>query len=377
MCYDEGVLQAYLDGEATTEEKHLVEKHLAACSSCRGVLKQLEENNNFVSLQMTTYKKQFERMEPVVDSGSVLQLCKGNKNKKGVFALLGRYKKLAVAAAAAACIGVMFSFAPVRSAAADFLTLFRVQKVETSSISVEELNQIQQVFYNESAKLDIDNFGSVENKQTGEQRQVKWEEAASFLSFDPRQPSYMPDGLAFNPSLSVEPANKIEFTLNVKNVNTVIEHLGGQYPLPAALEGRSFGLNFHEVLQAHADAGQGDTYRNLRLLQTRSPEVTVPENVDVTAVRKAILEMPMIPNETKQKLASLSDWQNTLYIPSPDSGTAEELTINGSSGVFIKEDWGNGRKHSLLIWQDSGVLFVIDGTNLERGEIVKVAESLK
>jgi len=377
MCYEEGVLQAYLDGEVPAEEKRLIESHLAACSQCRGVLKHLEENNNFVSLQMTTYKKQFERLGPIADSGSALQLCKRNKKNKGVFALLGRYKKLAVAAAAVVCVGAMFSFAPVRSAAAEFLTLFRVQKVETSSISIEELNQIQQVFYNASAKLDIDNFGSVENKQTGEQRQVSWEEAANFLSFEPQQPSYMPDGLDFNQTLSVEPANTIKFTLNVKNVNTVIEHLGGQYPLPAALEGRSFGLNFHEALQAYADAGQGDTYRNLRLVQTRSPEVTVPDNVDVADVRKAILEMPMIPNETKQKLASLSDWQNTLYIPSPDSGTAEELTINGSSGVFIKEDWGNSRKHSLLIWQDGGVLFVIDGTNLERGEIVKVAESLK
>ncbi len=377
MCYDEGALQAYLDGETTAEEKRLVEAHLAACSCCRDNLKRLEENNNFVSLQMTTYRKQFERMEPIVDSGSVLQICKGNKENRGVLALLEKYKKVAVAAAAVACIGAMFSLAPVRSAAADFLTLFRVQKVETASISVEELNQIQQVFYNASAKMNIDKFGAVEKKQTGEQRQVKWEEAASYLSFEPRRPSYMPDGLEFNPSLSVEPASTVEFTLNVKNVNAVIEHLGGQYPLPADLEGRSFGLNFHEALLAYADAGEGDNYRNLRFIQTRSPEVTVPDNVDVTAVRKAILEMPMIPYETKQKLASLDDWQNTLYVPRPENGTAEEVTVNGSGGVFIEEDWGNSRNHNLLIWQDGGLFYILEAANVDSSEMIKVAESLK
>lgn len=48
--------------------------------------------------------------------------------KKGVFDMVQKYRKLAGAVAAAACLGILFSFAPVRTWAAQFLTLFRVQK---------------------------------------------------------------------------------------------------------------------------------------------------------------------------------------------------------------------------------------------------------
>lgn len=377
MCFDEGMLQAYLDGETTIAEKQQIDNHLATCSRCKLVLSNLEENNNFVNLHLTTYKKQLDRLEPAVDSSSIAGQRPKHNREKGVFVLFNRYKKLASAVAAVACLGILFSFAPVRSAAAQFLTIFRMQKVETMSVSVTDLNRIEQAFYNQSTNLDIDNFGKIENRQTGEYREVSRDEIDQVLDFKPKMPSYLPDSFRLRQDMSVRPANKVKFTLNVKNVNAVIKHLGGKYLLPGDLDGKSFTLSFYQSLKLYADYSQGETHKSLSLLQTPSPEVRVPEGIDVDAVRKAILELPVIPEETKRKLASLKNWHNTLYVPQPSRGTTEQIAINGSSGVIIKETEGSGHGRIILMWQSDGLFFILEGSNLESSELLKVAESLK
>jgi len=102
---------------------------------------------------LTTYKRQIDRIEPVLDSKFANGPDREHHIKtKGVFGLLRAYRKLAAAVAAVAFLGILLSFAPVRAVAAQFLTLFRVQKIETVGISAEDLNRIQRAFYDQSGK---------------------------------------------------------------------------------------------------------------------------------------------------------------------------------------------------------------------------------
>lgn len=117
--------------------------------------------------------------------------------------------------------------------------------------------------------------------------------------------------------------------------------------------------------------------RYLNLIQTPSPEIKLPEGVNVDEVRKAILDLPVIPPEVKQKLAALKDWQNTLYVPQPQNGTTEEVSVNGAGGVIIKEKLGDGRYYYTLIWQKDGMLYIMNGNNISADEMLKSANSLE
>jgi hypothetical protein len=242
---------------------------------------------------------------------------------------------------------------------------------------MEELNRIQQAFYDKSTQLNIDNFGKVESAQTGEQQQVRLEEAGEYLGFTPVLPSYLPDGLEFSRDLTLYPASKVDLTLNVNNVNTVIKSLGGEHLLPENLDGKLFTLSFPQSLLASAGSGEGKDYRSVSFIQTRSPEIQVPDNTDVNEVRKAILDLPIIPEETKRKLASLENWQDTLYVPQPENGTTEEVDINGAGGVIVSENRGSGAGQSILMWQDNGFIYIVEGHNVAGEELIKTAQSLK
>lgn len=377
MCFDEGTLQAYLDGEVTKDEKQHMENHLAGCSRCQALLKELADNSAFVDLHLTTYKKHLDRLEPAAGYHGEVSKNENHQQKKGVLAMIARYKKLAGAVAVVALLGISLSFAPVRTVAAQLLTLFRVEKIETTGISIDDLNQIQQAFYNNGTKMNIENFGKITNERTGNSTQVSWEEAQKALSFKPLKPSYLPDKLKMQPFYGLDPTTNINFTLNVKNVNAIISELGGKHLLPDGLEGKTFTLSIPQALQFSASGGEGRDTKHLNLIQAPSPEIKLPEGVNVDEVRKAILDLPVIPPEVKQKLAALKDWQNTLYVPQPKNGTTEEITVNGGSGVLVKEKWSDDRYNHTLIWQKDGMLYIMHGNNISADEITKIANSLE
>jgi hypothetical protein len=52
MCYDRGILQAYLDGELSGSALDSVREHVAVCRACAAVLGELEQNAAFVDSRL-------------------------------------------------------------------------------------------------------------------------------------------------------------------------------------------------------------------------------------------------------------------------------------------------------------------------------------
>ncbi len=382
MCYDEGTLQAYYDSELDPEEALAIKVHLDQCPRCLERLVEIEQNASFAALHLTTYKKQLDRIEPL--SGCYVpeqeQAPSGARKifrEKGVLTMLRKYKKIASVAAVAACLGVALSFAPVRTVAAEILTMFRVQNVESAGISFQDLNQIQQAFRKQGAKLDLQNLGKVENEYIGNHRQISWDDAQKDLPFQPVKPAYLPEGLQFNDLYDIQPGLKVNFALDVDNVNNLVEQLGGKHMLPEALDAKKFTLTINESLQCSTGRVENNGGKYINVIQTTSPEMNLPEGVDVDEVRKAILDLPIIPADVQQKLAALKDWQNTLYVPQPANGSTEEVDINGAKGVLVKENGENNNYRYSLMWQKDGVLYIVDGNNVGSEELMKVANSMK
>lgn len=67
-------------------------------------------------------------------------------------------------------IGLSFTSSSVRAAASDFLTLFRVEKMQTVTINPQDLRSIERAFREKGLSLNIENFGKVTNNGVGERR---------------------------------------------------------------------------------------------------------------------------------------------------------------------------------------------------------------
>lgn len=364
-CYDEGTLLAYLDGEVAAVEAGEIKRHLVGCDQCRQSLADLEKDRAFVNDRLALYAR------AVAQRRSALR-----ENEKGVLNMLGKYRYWAGAAVAAG-LAVSLSFGPVRAVAQEFLTIFRVEKVETVAIDPQKLEQVQRVFWEKNGKplhINIENFGTVSNNGKGTQKNIGLAEAEKTADFDFKVPGWLPFQPDKSPEVNVDGAQELYFKLKVKNVNNLLEGLGSQTLLPESLDGKTFTWVKPDIysFSYHQAGATQKEWKNLHILQSRSPELKVPADVNVIQLRQAILNLPAIPEEIRKQLASIEDWENTLVIPDT-GGLTRKLTVNGAEGVFVsrKNVWYN-----TLIWQKDGVITILDG-NLTQEQLLRVAESMR
>ena len=74
----------------------------------------------------------------------------------------------------------------------------------------------------------------------------------------------------------------------------------------------------------------------------------MPEGVDLEQVRQAKLDLPMLPDAIRSKLAGIGDWRQPLPIPA-NADQARSLIILGQEAVLSANDHGRS-----LIWLQDG-----------------------
>ncbi|OAT79951.1 anti-sigma factor family protein [Desulfotomaculum copahuensis] len=447
MCPDEGKLQAYLDGELTAGDAPAVETHLASCPRCRRRLVVLAENSRFASDHLIPYLCSRERkntgparagLETMLDGrpgqtggnaganagADCMALITPNtvlrsggaapdrispappgrrKNIRGVMNNMGKYKKWAVAAGLVLALSVAMSFSSVRSFAGELLTIFRVEQVQAVTINPQDMAQLQRAFENGNGRVDVNNLGRFE--VTGKpqmERDVTLAAAQMAAGFPVRLPA-APAGYG-PPRLAVQSGSTVKLTLDTERANSLLKSLGSKQLLPDSLNGRTFSMQVPAgvVAEYPSTGGRGES---LIVAQGRSPELSVPPGTDVEAVRRALLAIPALPENLRQQLAAVSDWQHTLLVPVPQ-GSAQQVQVNGVQGIFIKPAAANsepGNKEtvgspfvsthsyrpdspqyrskdvsaSALIWQHNGMVYAIGGPRLNQTEALNLAAQMK
>lgn len=156
------------------------------------------------------------------------------------------------------------------------------------------------------------------------------------------------------------------------NVNQVLKSFGSEKLLPKSIDGSTFKLNMPRFvnLQYNLNGNKVD------IVQTKAPELVVPDGVNVDDIYNSMIEMPLIPENIQRQLKSIKDWKNTLYVPVMESNM-EEVDINGSKGFvhFYSNPEGNMSRSS-IVWYDNGVIRTIQG-QMTKDEVIKLARSLK
>lgn len=256
--------------------------------------------------------------------------------------------------------GLLFSFPAVRAAASDFLGLFRVQKFAAISVSPAQLALLE----------EIANEGLYPGELTLIQEPAPLAQPESV-----REASLMSDtrlrvpGLLGRPQdIAVQSGAQGTLVVDLASARTLMEMAGADPALlPDSLDGAAIDVTTHAAVAMHWES------EDLFFLQSNSPEVNYPADVNPALIGEALLQvLGMAPDEAR-RLANNIDWTSTLVLPVPtDFATFSEVRIDGTTGLALQAVDGRG---ATIIWQQNGILYMLGGdTDIE--SLLRIANSL-
>ncbi|MBC9784628.1 DUF4367 domain-containing protein [Heliobacterium chlorum] len=373
-CPDRGTWQAYVDAEVTADEKKQLQAHLTQCPPCLTVVEELSQLESWTSLRLEIYESHAKSTEVTPDGTvkwdrRVVDTKAYSTDKSlGGRRIMQHWKKWAGAVAAGVLLASSLTIAPVQQAMADFLSLFRVQKIQMIKVSPDDMEQMAKAVKTQVGEVNLQQFGKAEIVKKSEEIQVKMAEAQNKLPFSVKKPAFVPDGYHAPEQVSVLSEGEAQFSLDVEQVNNLLKGFGATTLLPENLSGKSFDIRIPAGMRAVYNDREGR--RGMTVSLFSSPELTVPEGVDPHRLRSALLDFPLLPEDLRTQLAAIEDWQNTLVIPDTGENT-EKVTVNGVEGVYGKTPRG----FSHLLWVDQGVVYQINGF-MDKETILQVAQSL-
>jgi hypothetical protein len=243
---------------------------------------------------------------------------------------------------------------------------FRIQHVVGVGISADDMTAISQLLERGSPEGDrsfeLAQYGSLTQSGGGKDSTVTWEEAEQRMGAPLLRPA--------NPTApAYQAATTLTFNLNVKAVNRLLTRLGSTTTLPAEADGKAIALHMPDGVMTEGTLSGSP----VRLLQFGRPELTVEDGIDAAAVREAVLELPVLPDSLRTKLAAIGDWQSTLPVPALD-GLTSVLRIDGHDAVMTED---GGRR--LLLWLDGERMSLLGGDKKDfptESAFLKAAEEL-
>jgi hypothetical protein len=375
VCPEEGILQTYLDGELDMDTSMWVADHLAGCAACRERLHTLEELSGGTAAALAPYRHEtvstaMRRPVRVPRRRHLSYRYQPLTKARRFVNMYQRYKWFAGAAASVLALALFLSWAPGRSLAAQFLNIFRMERIQVVEITPEDMAQLAELFDDidgQGGEADIRNFGRIRVEQN-----YQWMEA------DPSQAERL-SGLKLNlpatlagrerTEITIEQPPTITFTPDVEGLNSYLR-VHSNVLLPPALKGQSITISIPPLLRTqYGQMGQGFT-----VFAARDLTIEAPQDVDLASLRLALLRLPYLPENFRRQLANIEDWRHTLPIPEIQGMSAGEITVNGNQGVYFV-DPADDRGAVILAWRQGESWRAISGLPLE--EALQVAAEIR
>lgn len=374
-CIDSGTMQALIDGELDISVKKDVEKHIINCEKCSEAHDSLKKSDDFAFRKLADYRQfceenympDFRKQEAMTINSKE---CYGKKPytvevtmSKGVKGFMFKYRKFAAVACLAAAITMCATVQPVKAFIADALSIFRVENIKGFKVSFADMEEIRKKLVQKEKEIDIDSIGKIK-REGFEERTVSVDEVKDAAGFPVLLP---PDVKDSNIEITTTEPGQISFTMKVNNVNEALKSFGAKKLLPENLDGKTFTADF--AYQVNYSYNESGSYYSV--MQTRSPELAVPADVNVDEMYDCLVDLPILPEDMQQQLKSIKDWKNTVYMPVVDA-EPQEVDINGVKG-FIAEN-KNGKW--MLAWYKEGTIYSLD-SNTGKEDILRLARSMR
>lgn len=389
-CSDEGRLRAYLDDALPADERVALGTHLRGCTACRSRLREVEalaaqvggllpravsQPEPGVALAQLRATLARERPVPVIHTpqASRRRVQDNVTQRRGIMGLTSRFWSgprrplLAGFTALVIVLGLM-AIPPVRALAGQLLQVFRVQDVMFIPIDTARLQQLESMDFDPKTLFMAE--PELINDPAPPQPVASPAEAASVAGFTPSEVTSFPSATQSS-EIVVHDRRVVQTQVNVESARQLFEMMGVRdVQLPDALGAKPIVADIPRAVET---SYTGSDYR-LTLHQGRSPDVTLPEGVDLAVLGKAALRLLGIDPQRAEAISRNIDWSSTLMVPFPsDVSTIQQVTVGGRQALLVS-DGASGRQ---LYWQSDDRFYMLEGQGLEEPEMVAAAESVR
>ena len=384
-CYDAGALRAYLDGELSEADTAAVAAHLEACDECRARLDELNALDMRVGRSFADVASDgpaadeaFARLRPRLPDVSTGAAA---PTPIGRFTRIARSRRASVGSAVAAALLLAVLLVPgVRAAAASLLQVFRAQSVVYVSVSPSRVQQLR------SLSVDAHALFVSQPKPLGAAptiQQVDSPGAASTLAhFTPETITVFPTAPSAT-TYSVMGSSAYQLQVNAKTLQQVLTELGvTDVQIPASLGAQPITVSLPAIVQAQYT---GDGY-TASLIEGTSPTVNLPQDVDLTKLGQAVLEVYGMGPTQARALSKQIDWRSTLVFPFPAGASdIRQVSVNGAQGVFLDSSQAaaaageRGTREYIVYWQKGDHFYILhcQGSSIGATAVLAMADSVR
>lgn len=380
----DGQLRAMLDGEINAVERERIQAHMGQCNRCAHQIKRLQTQNDQVSAWLSHIDPPSAR-PPVSAQVARKQfdtyLC-GELNRKKkettMFKTLfaKRYRPAWAALAIVLAISLAFSFAPVRTLAANLLALFRVQKIEFVQVNpanipdedtLETALHALEAMMEDEADLQID----------GDLQEVDLAAARALPDFKTRFPA----ALAGEPRVTIKPGIQATMQVDLDRVQDLMIELGyGQVELPASLDGAEVSINVGTLVTAMYGACGEDATRAscTALFQMPTPALSAPDELDIDQLGRTYLQLIGLSESEAEQFSQRVDWLTTLVVPMPQTSNLnyQDVSVDGVNGTLVTSRYNKGGNEYLLTWIKDGIVYALTGAG-KADKALEIANSMQ
>jgi hypothetical protein len=269
---------------------------------------------------------------------------------------------VAAGLALVAIMALLLSFPAVRAAAGEFLGLFRVQQFAPISVSPQQMALLERLGEEGIAPGEF-----VVTQEIGDPETVDSPEAAAAVAgFTPRT---LPNrGELIRTYVMQGGAGHL--VVDLAGARAIVEAAGADpLLLPDSLDGARVDVVVHDSI--------GQLYDNgIFLLQSPSPDVNYPPDVNPTLLGEALLQVLGTEPAEAARIAQSIDWTSTLLLPIPqDLATYREVNVNGVSGVLLEPF--DAETEAAVVWQQDGMIYMMRAGRLSVDELVAHANTVR
>lgn len=280
-------------------------------------------------------------------------------------------KRWVTGASAAAVLAVSLSFPQVQAAASDFLSIFRMDKVEFVKVTQGDLQQVEAwMSRGKAGEMELKGIGKISIKEAGKSRKES-------TVYDSREDAEkagvklpkLPQGVEVD-SVEIRPAFTIQLEVNVEKANKLLAQLQVDQRFDEKLDGKPFELKVPEMHSIWLNQGE----ERLNYTVVDAPELQAPEGVDLEQLRGTILSLPFIPDNVKKQMLSIKDWQHTLPVPymTGKDSKMQEVKVHGASAMLITSENDNQ-----IVWQQDGRIHVLEGSDAKADDLLQLAGEME
>lgn len=264
-------------------------------------------------------------------------------------------RRALLAAAAVILVAVLVSVPGVRASVAQFVSLFRVINVVAVPVDSSRIDRLKaeqleigallgehvQVVQDPGAPVNVASFA----------------DAAAAAGMALATPQWLPaNTLVMETAVLGE--RVVRVTADSQRLQQVMDALGiDDLTVPAGLDGHVVNFRVPPVVMIRYDHQNG---RRSRLFQARTPQLTLPNSIDVRALGEIGLRIVGLPAAEAKQFADAIDWHTTLVVPVPPNASSfQQVDIGGHRGVLIQHQPRNQSPTSTIVWSTPERVFAL------------------